>query len=68
MISRNEDEFHLFCKHVVDLDPSIRFAGIADEDGKLESIAERRGLVPLLTPEERAQYAITASVAGFSLA
>ena len=61
MISRNEDEFHLFCKHVVDLDPSIRFAGIADEDGKLESIAERIGLVPLLTPEERAQYAITAA-------
>ena len=61
MISRNEDEFYLFCKHVVDLDPSIRFAGIADEDGKLESIAERMGLVPLLTPEERAQYAITAA-------
>ncbi len=48
MISRNEDEFHLFCKHVIDLDPSIRFAGIADEDGKLESIAERSGLVPLV--------------------
>ena len=61
MISRNEDEFHVFCKHVIDLDPSIRFAGIADEDGKLESIAERTGLVPLLTPEERAQYAITAA-------
>src|SRR5688500_20122903 len=61
MISRNEDEFHVFCKHVIDLDPSIRFAGIADEDGKLESIAERTGLKPLLTPEERAQYAITAA-------
>ena len=43
------------------LDPKIRFAGIADVDGKLESTADRKGLKPLLSPEERAQYAITAA-------
>jgi len=53
--------FEDFCKSVISLDPKIRFAGIADGDGKLEGTAERAGLKPLLSLEERAQYAITAS-------
>src|SRR5919199_5969402 len=53
--------FQKFCDQVVSLDSSIRFAGIADEDGKILAVSERRGLKPLLTPEERAQYAITAA-------
>jgi hypothetical protein len=53
--------FQEFCDKVISLDSSIRFAAIADEDGKLVATAERRGLKPLLTPEERAQYAITAA-------
>ena len=53
--------FQEFCDKVITLDPSIRFAGISDEDGKLEATAERKGLNALLTPEERAQYAITAA-------
>jgi hypothetical protein len=53
--------FEDFCKSVVALDPKIRFAGIADGDGKLEGSADRKGLDPLLNPEERAQYAITAA-------
>ena len=53
--------FQEFCDKVVALDPSIRFAGIADEDGKLEATGERKGLNALLTSEERAQYAITAA-------
>jgi hypothetical protein len=53
--------FQEFCDKVIALDKSIRFAAIADEDGKLMATAERRGLKPLLTPEERAQYAITAA-------
>lgn len=61
MKSENEDKFNEFCIQVIDIDASIRFAGIANEDGALESIAERKDLVPLLTPEERAQYAITAA-------
>ena len=53
--------FQEFCDKVIALDKSIRLAAIADEDGKLMATAERRGLKPLLTPEERAQYAITAA-------
>ena len=53
--------FEDFCKSVISLDPKIRFAGIADGDGRLEGTAERIGLKPLLSLEERAQYAITAS-------
>ncbi len=53
--------FKEICNKVVLLDPAIRFAGIADEDGGLLSFSERPGLKPLLTPEERSQYAITAA-------
>jgi hypothetical protein len=53
--------FQEFCDKVITLDKSIRFAAIADEDGKLVATAERKGLKPILTPEERAQYAITAA-------
>jgi hypothetical protein len=53
--------FQEFCDKVITLDNSIRFAGIADGDGHLVATAERRGLKPLLNPEERAQYAITAA-------
>jgi hypothetical protein len=53
--------FQEICDKVIALDNSIRFAAIADHDGKLLATAERKGLKPLLTPEERAQYAITAA-------
>jgi hypothetical protein len=53
--------FQEFCDKVIMLDKSIRFAAIADEDGKLVATSERKGLRPLLTLEERAQYAITAA-------
>jgi len=62
----DEEVFNKFCKQVINLDSKIRFAGIADEDGKLKSMAERPGLNPLLTPEERAQYAITAATRQFT--
>ena len=48
-----------FCDKVVSIDPAIRFAGIVDTDGKLLGISERKGLTPLLTPEQRAKYAFT---------
>ena len=53
--------FQEFCDKVITINKSIRFAGIADGDGHLVAIAERKGLKPLLNPEERAQYAITAA-------
>ena len=53
--------FQKFCDQVISLDSSIRFAGFADEDGKILAVSERKGLKPLLTPEKKAQYAITAA-------
>src|ERR687895_217735 len=53
--------FQRLCNEVVSADPAIRFSGISDEDGELLAFAERKNLSPLLTPEERAQYAITAA-------
>ena len=53
--------FQEFCDKVITLQKTIRFAANADEDGKLMATSERKGLKPLLTPEERAQYAITAA-------
>ena len=53
--------FQEICDRVVSINPAIRFAGISDEDGELLAFSERKGLTPLLTPEERAQYAITAA-------
>src|SRR5579885_2242817 len=53
--------FDDFCRDVISLDPKIRFAGIADGDGTIEGFYERKGLKPLMKPEERAQYAITAA-------
>ena len=53
--------FQEICDKVISVNPAIRFAGIADEDGELLAFSERKGLIPLLTPEERAQYAITAA-------
>ncbi len=58
--------FQEICDKVVSLDPLIRFVGIADEDGKLVATSQRKGLKPILTPEERAQYAITAATRQFT--
>jgi len=53
--------FQEICNSVVSVNPAIRFTGMADEDGELLAFSERKALSPLLTPEERAQYAITAA-------
>jgi hypothetical protein len=63
---QQEKFYKEFCDKVVSLDPAIRFAGIVDAEGKLLGISERKGLIPLLTPEERAQYAITAATRQFT--
>ena len=41
-----------FCDQILDLDKTIRFAGIADMHGKIASESYREGLTPLLTKEE----------------
>jgi hypothetical protein len=58
--------FEDLCNDVIALDSSLRFAGIADEDGRLLASSFRPGLQPLLSSEERAQYAITAATRQFT--
>ncbi|AIC14937.1 hypothetical protein [Nitrososphaera viennensis] len=41
-----------FCADVLALDPSIRFAGVADSTGMSVHFVYRDGLVPLLSQEE----------------
>lgn len=56
-----KQSFKELCEKIVTLDPTIRFVGIADEDGTLEADAERKGLEAVFSPEQRAEYAITAA-------
>lgn len=41
-----------FCANMLKLNKGIRFAGVADRDGRLIGHAYRKGIVPLLTPKE----------------
>jgi len=41
-----------FCTQILDLDKTIRFAGIADMQGKIAAQSYREGMTPLLTKEE----------------
>lgn len=48
------------CKQIVEIDKSMRFAGIANNMGSLVVTAYRQGLVPLMTRDETSQYAMQA--------
>jgi hypothetical protein len=65
-IALDKITYSSLCKSLLSLDKSIRFAGIANEDGLLIGSAHRTGLKPLLSTEERAQYAITAATRQFT--
>jgi len=41
-----------FCDQILDLDKTIRFAGVADMHGKIAMQSYREGSTPLLTKEE----------------
>ncbi len=60
-MKRKANLFQNVCDEVISLDDSIRFAGISDKEGKLLAVSQRQDLRPLLSDEERAQYAITAA-------
>jgi hypothetical protein len=66
IIALDKITYSSLCKSLLSLDKSIRFAGIANEDGLLIGSAHRTGLKPLLSTEERAQYAITAATRQFT--
>jgi hypothetical protein len=50
------------CKQILQLDKSIRFAGVANMKGKVVAEAYREGLVPLLTKQETELSALQAIV------
>lgn len=53
--------FKELCEKIVAQDQAIRFVGISDEEGTLEADAERKGLKAIFSPDQRAEYAITAA-------
>ena len=65
-IALDKITYSSLCRSLLSLDKSIRFAGLANEDGLLMGSAHRTGLKPLLSTEERAQYAITAATRQFT--
>jgi hypothetical protein len=57
------------CNHILALDRSIRFVGLADHLGSLLATVYRKGLAPLASREETAKYAsqlvlLTGAVSG----
>jgi len=49
-----------FCKYIITIDKSIRFAGIANNLGTLITSTYREGLIPLMDIEETSRYSIQA--------
>jgi hypothetical protein len=49
-------KYEEFCNGIVELDRSIRYTGVVDHLGTLLSLAYRKGLVPLSSPEETEEY------------
>lgn len=51
-----------FCKQVLDLDPGIRFAGVAEKDGRLSASRYRKGVVPMLDRSRLELSAVQSSI------
>lgn len=51
-------DMHNLCKQIIELDSTIRFAGIPNKFGKQIVVEYRKGLAPLLTDSESELYAI----------
>jgi hypothetical protein len=55
---QHPNRLHRLCKGVIAKDPSIRFAGIANQMGNLIETAYREGLQPLMDRQETEHYTI----------
>jgi hypothetical protein len=62
MPSSTEENVNNLCKEILQLDNSIRFAGIANNLGSLVATAYRKELIPLMDKQETSHYAIQAVV------
>jgi hypothetical protein len=58
MATATAPDLHNICKKIIELDSSIRFAGIPNKFGKQIVVEYRKGLAPLLTDSESELYAI----------
>jgi hypothetical protein len=52
------EDLHNICKKIIEVDSTIRFAGIPNKFGKQIVVEYRKGLAPLLTDTESELYAI----------
>jgi hypothetical protein len=52
------DGLNRFCSAIQNLDPKIRFVGLADYGGQLVASFYRQGLVPLMDKKETEEYAL----------
>src|SRR5918911_2874868 len=55
---QHTNRLHRLCKGVIAKDSSIRFAGVANQMGKLIGAAYREGLQPLMNRQETEHYTI----------
>jgi hypothetical protein len=55
---RQSNSLHRFCEGIIAKDSSIRFAGVANQMGKLIGAAYREGLQPLMNRQETEHYTI----------
>jgi hypothetical protein len=60
MPSLAEANLDSICKEMLELDNSIRFAGMANNLGSLVATAYRNGLTPLMDKQDTSHYAIQA--------
>jgi hypothetical protein len=58
----SEESFSKICREIIEMDESIRFAGIANKMGSLITTIYQEGIIPLMTKEETSQYALRAVV------
>jgi hypothetical protein len=45
-------DYDNLCKHILNVDPKVRFAGICDDSGEIKYGGQREGIKNLLSPEE----------------
>jgi hypothetical protein len=55
---QQSNSLHRFCEGIIAKDSSIRFAGVANQMGKLIGAAYREGLQPLMNRQETEHYTI----------
>ena len=58
----SKTQLEAFCRGILQTDGAIRFAGLTTAMGSLLASAYRPGLVPILSPEETARYAVSTAM------